>query len=58
MAACSATGIFNLAFGVERPLRQVIEMVRELVDSNAAIGFSEVPYRPDKVMRMQVRVET
>jgi len=57
VAACSATGIFNLASGIERPLRQVIEMVRELVDPNAALGFGEVPYRPDQVMRMQVSVE-
>ncbi|MFM7164339.1 MAG: hypothetical protein ACKO3T_03760, partial [Planctomycetaceae bacterium] len=45
-----------LASGIERPLRQIIELVRDLVDPTAELGFGEVPYRPDQVMRMQVSV--
>ena len=58
VAACSATGIFNLASGVELPLRQVIEMVRDLVNPQGELGFGEVAYRPDQVMRMQVCVNS
>jgi nucleoside-diphosphate-sugar epimerase len=57
VASSSASGIFNLASGVERPLRQIIELVRDLVEPTAELGFGEVPYRPDQVMRMQVSVE-
>lgn len=57
VAGCAATGIFNLASGVEIPLRQVIETVRDLVNPEAELGFGEVPYRPDQVMRMQVCVD-
>lgn len=57
VAARSANGIFNLASGVELPLRQVIEMVRDLVNPQGELGFGEVAYRPDQVMRMQVCVQ-
>jgi nucleoside-diphosphate-sugar epimerase len=56
VASSSASGIFNLASGIEQPLRQIIELVRDLVDPTAELGFGEVPYRPDQVMRMQVSV--
>jgi UDP-glucose 4-epimerase len=58
VAARSATGIFNVASGVELPLRQVIEMVRDLVNPQGELGFGEVAYRPDQVMRMQVCVNS
>lgn len=57
VASVNATGIFNLASGEELPLRQVIETVRDLINPNAPLGFGEVPYRPDQVMRMQVSTE-
>ncbi|MFN9040411.1 MAG: NAD(P)-dependent oxidoreductase, partial [Planctomyces sp.] len=34
-----------------------IELVRDLVEPTAELGFGEVPYRPDQVMRMHVSVE-
>ena len=57
VAASSACGIFNLASGIELQLRQVIELIRDLVDPTAELGFGEVPYRDDQVMRMQVSVD-
>lgn len=48
-----ATGIFNLASGEAVPLRTVIELIRNAVNPKAELGFGEIPYRPDQVMRLQ-----
>lgn len=53
LESCAA-GVFNLASGQEVPLRSVVEITRNLVSPQAELGFGEVPYRPDQVMRMQV----
>jgi nucleoside-diphosphate-sugar epimerase len=57
VAAAEATGIFNVASGVEVPLRDIVLQVRDAVDPGLDLGFGEVPYRPDQVMRMQVSTE-
>lgn len=51
-----AQGFFNLGSGSAPPLRQVIEAVRDLVAPGQAIGFGEVPYRPDQVMHLQADI--
>lgn len=55
-ASSSATGIFNLGSGQSQPLRQVVELARDLVDSRLSIGFGDVPYRPDQVMHLEADV--
>lgn len=57
VASNGVTGVFNLASGIELPLRKVIETVRNLIDPEAIIGFGDVPYRSDQVMRMQVGID-
>ncbi|MBL9138094.1 MAG: NAD(P)-dependent oxidoreductase [Verrucomicrobiales bacterium] len=48
-----ATDLFNLGSGEARPLRQVIELIRDRIDPSLPLGFGEVPYRPDQVMWLQ-----
>ena len=57
VAAAGATGIFNVASGIELPLRNIVLQVRDAVDPSLELGFGELPYRPDQVMRMQVSIE-
>jgi UDP-glucose 4-epimerase len=55
-ATPGASGIFNLGSGRADPLRGIVERVRDLVDPGLPLGFGEVPYRPDQVMRLQADV--
>jgi nucleoside-diphosphate-sugar epimerase len=58
VADTDATGIFNLASGRETRLRSIIEQVRDLVAPEVELGFGEIPYRADQVMRMAVSVQS
>ena len=57
VADVGVTGIFNLGSGVAVPLRKVIETIRDLIDPGLSLGFGEVPYRPDQVMRLHADVK-
>jgi len=54
VAATGARGIFNLASGMEVPLRQIVLQIRDTINPAIELCFGAVPYRPDQVMRMQV----
>ncbi len=56
IADSASKGIYNLGSGDAIPLRTVIETIRDLIDPNLPLGFGEVPYRPDQVMRLQADV--
>jgi len=47
-----ACGVFNLGSGQERPLRDVISMIRDAIDPSLPLGFGQLPYRPDQVMHL------
>jgi UDP-glucose 4-epimerase len=47
-----ACGLFNLGSGQERPLHDIISMIRDAIDPSLPLGFGEVPYRPDQVMHL------
>jgi nucleoside-diphosphate-sugar epimerase len=47
-----ASGVFNLGSGQERPLREIISMIRDVIDPSLPLGFGEIPYRPDQVMHL------
>ena len=49
----SAFGIFNLGSGQARPLREIIEYLRDAIDPDLLLGFGEVEYRPDQVMHLE-----
>ena len=48
-----ACGIFNLGSGQARPLREIIEHLRDTIDPGLPLGFGEVEYRPDQVMHLE-----
>ncbi|MCE9606319.1 MAG: NAD(P)-dependent oxidoreductase [Planctomycetia bacterium] len=56
LAAPAAQGIFNVGSGTTATIREIIEQVRDAIDPNAEIGFGEVPYRPDQVMRLEANI--
>lgn len=51
-----ATGFFNLGSGEARPLREIVETVRDLIEPTLPIDFDAVPYRPDQVMHLQADI--
>jgi len=52
----NATGVFNLGSGDVYKLRNIIEKIRDLIDSNLPLGFGEVDYRSDQVMHLQADI--
>lgn len=52
-----ASGVFNLGSGSVAPIRTIAERVRDLIDPRLPLGFGEVPYRPDQVMRLEARIQ-
>lgn len=54
---CDARGFFNLGSGVALPLRSIIELVRDRINSSLSLGFGEVPYRPDQVMHLEANID-
>lgn len=52
-----AAGFFDLGSGHGHTVREVIERVRDLIDPSLPIGFGEVAYAPDQVMRMEADVK-
>jgi len=52
----SASGLFNLGSGQARPLRQIVELVRDMIDPSLSLRFGEVPFRPDQVMHLEADI--
>jgi nucleoside-diphosphate-sugar epimerase len=52
----AADGIFNLGSADAPLLRDTVSLLRDLVAPGAALGFGEVPYRPDQVMHLQADI--
>ncbi len=48
-----ARGVFNLGSGEARPLRQIVELLRDTIDPALPLGFGEIEYRPDQVMHLE-----
>src|ERR1700687_5960434 len=51
-----AEGVFNLGSSEAPPLHERVTTLRDLVNSNAELGFGDIPYRPDQVMILQADV--
>lgn len=54
----SAHGIYNLGSGRAPRLRGTIEAVRDLIDPALPLGFGELPYGANQVMRLEADVTT
>lgn len=51
-----ASGIFNLGSGRGLPLRETVNLLRDIVRPDGEIGFGKVPYRPDQVMHLEADI--
>jgi UDP-glucose 4-epimerase len=56
LESASAHGIYALGSGEAPPLRRTVERVRDRIDPALPLGFGDIPYRPDQVMRLQADV--
>lgn len=52
----AASGFYALGSGSAPSLRSTVEAIRDAVDPSLPLGFGEVAYRPDQVMRLQADV--
>ena len=53
----AATGAFNVGSGTPVALRRIVETIRDAAAPGAALGFGDVPYRPDQVMHLEAGIE-
>ena len=44
--------IYPIGSGVARPLREYIEIIRDLIDPSLELGFGQVPYSDRQVMHL------
>ena len=51
-----AGGVFNLGSGQAPPLKETVELLRDIAAPGAALGFGELPFRKDQVMHLQADV--
>ncbi len=56
METATADGLFNLGSGQARPLKQIVEEVRDVVDPSLSLKFGEVPFRSDQVMHLEADI--
>jgi len=52
-----ASGVFNLGSGETVSLRRVLERIRDLIDPALPLGFGEIPYPKDQLMRLETSIE-
>lgn len=51
-----ACGIYNLGSGTARPLREIVTMIRDLINPALPLGFGQMPYRADQVMHLEADI--
>jgi nucleoside-diphosphate-sugar epimerase len=56
METPAAGGLFNLGSGQARPLRQIVEELRDIIDPSLPLGFGEVEFRSDQVMHLEADI--
>jgi UDP-glucose 4-epimerase len=52
-----AQGVFNLGSGETVSIRRVMERLRDLIDPTLQLGFGEIPYPKDQLMRLETRID-
>lgn len=52
-----ARGVFNLGSGETESIRRVMERTRDLIDPTLALGFGEIPYPKDQLMRLETKID-
>jgi UDP-glucose 4-epimerase len=56
IAATGATGTFNLASGKAVQIRQLAELIRDMIDPKLPLGIGAVEYLPDQVMHLEADI--
>ena len=57
MALSGRSGaLYPLGSGQARPLRTYVETLRDAIDPTLELGFGEIPYGPQQVMRLQADI--
>lgn len=51
-----ATGVYNLSSGNACTLREIMETIKNNIDSSIHIPYGTIPYRKDQVMQMQADI--
>jgi len=51
-----AQGVYNLGSGQAVPLCSIVERLRNLINPSIALGFGDIPYRPDQVMHLEADI--
>ena len=51
-----AEGLFILGSGEAPSVRTIAECIRDMINPKSPLGFGEVPYRSDQVMRLQADI--
>jgi UDP-glucose 4-epimerase len=49
-------GVFNLGSGKARPIREIVKILRDMIDVSLPLGFGELPYRDDQVMHLEADI--
>ncbi len=52
----TAAGVFNLGSGTAVAIRQVVEMLRDLIDHRLPLGLGDKPYAPGQVMHLEASI--
>jgi nucleoside-diphosphate-sugar epimerase len=52
----NAHGIYNLGSGEAVPLKDIVTMLKDLMNPAIEIGFGRTPYRPDQVMHLEADI--
>ena len=52
----SESAVYNMAYGISRPLKDYIVQMRDIVAPDAELGFGEKAYPPNPIMKMEVDV--
>lgn len=50
--------LYPLGSGQACPLRSYVETLRNVIDPSLELGFGEIPYGPQQVMRLQADIDT
>lgn len=56
IALPGSRGIYNVASGQSYTIRTLVENIRDLINPDLPLGFGEIPYHPDQIMRLQANV--
>lgn len=52
-----AQGVFNLGSGQTHSVRSIVERIRDLIDPSLPLGFGDVPYPADQLLRLTTSIE-